>query len=66
MYGHVDACLGLPGVFTFIALFIFCGMIYYLIESWAMEHENDNINEILVFNEDYTQVIIIYCDHIHA
>ena len=66
MYSHVDACLWVSGLFTFIALYVICSVIYDIIDSWASDYENDNIDEILVFDEDYTQVFIVYCDHTHA
>ena len=65
MYSHMDACLWVSGLFTFIAIYVICSVIYYVIDLWAVEYENDSVCEILVFNEDYTEVFIIYCDDTH-
>ena len=42
--------------------YIVCNVIYELMELWTFEYNSDNVCEILIINENYTEVIIIYCD----
>ena len=58
MDGHVDTCLWISGLLTFMAFYIVLSVIYYFIELWPYEYNNDD-SELLVFNEDYTEVVII-------
>ena len=67
MDGHVDTSLWFCGLLTFMAFYIVLSVIYYCIELWPYEYHNDD-SEILVFNEDYTEVFIInfYYDDEHS
>ena len=62
----MNASLWFCGLLTFITFYVICSVIYYFIELWPYEYENDNDSEILVFNEDYTEVFVIYCDDTHS
>ena len=62
MDGHVDTCLWFYGLLTVMIFYIVCNVICELMELWTFEYNNDNVCEILIINENYTEVIIIYCD----
>ena len=66
MDSHVNAGLWFCGLFTFIGFYVICSVIYYFIELLTYEYESDIDNEILVFNEGYTEVFIIYCEDTHS
>ena len=62
MDGHVDTCLWFYGLLTVMIIYIVYNVIYELMELWTFEYNSDNVCEILIINENYTEVIIIYCD----
>ena len=68
MDSHVDTSLWFCGLLTFMAFYIVLSVLYYFIELWPYEHDNNDDSEILVFNEDYTEVFIInfYYDDEHS
>ena len=67
MDSHVDTSLWFCGLLTFMAFYIVLSVVYYFIELWPYEYDNDD-SEILVFNEDYTEVFIVnfYYDDEHS
>ena len=49
------------GWLSFGIIFVILALIYYLIDIWYYEDDNDNNNsEIIVFNEDNTDICVIY------
>ena len=66
---HADTCIWFSGLLTFMAFYIVLNVIYYFIELWPYDNNNNDESDILVFNEDYTEVFIIsfyYDDDEHS
>ena len=64
-----DTCIWFSGLLTFMAFYIVLNVIYYFIELWPYDNNNNDESDILVFNEDYTEVFIInfyYDDDEHS
>ena len=60
MDSHVETGVWLCGLITFIAFYKILSIIYYFIEIWPYENDNNlDDSEILVFNEDYTEIFVI-------
>ena len=60
MDSHVETGVWLCGLLTFMAFYIVLSVIYYFIEIWPYENDNNNDDsEIYVFNEDYTELYVI-------
>ena len=60
MDSHVETGVWLCGLLTFMAFYIVLSIIYYFIEIWPYENDNNNDDsEIYVFNEDYTELYVI-------
>ena len=68
MDSHVDTSLWFCGLLTFMAFYIVLSVLYYFIELWPYEYDNNDDSELLVFNEDYSEVFIInfYYDDEHS
>ena len=65
----MDTCIWFSGLLTFMAFYIVLNVIYYFIELWPYDNNNNDESDILVFNEDYTEVFIInfyYDDDEHS
>ena len=65
----MDTCIWFCGLLTFMAFYIVLSVIYYFIELWPYDNNNNDESDILVFNEDYTEVFIInfyYDDDEHS
>ena len=49
------------GWLSFVIIFTILALIYYLIDIWSYENDNDNNDsEILIFYEDNTDICVIY------
>ena len=49
------------GWLSFVIIFTILALIYYLIDIWSYENDNDNNDsDILVFYENNTDICVIY------
>ena len=61
MDNHVHMGVWCVGWLSFGIIFVILALIYYLIDTWYYENDNNNNDsEILVFNEDNTDICVIY------
>ena len=61
MDNHVHMGVWCVGWLSFVIIFTILALIYYLIDIWSYENDNDNNDsEILVFYEDNTDICILY------
>ena len=63
MDGHVDACLWSYGLLIVMIFYIVYNVTLEFIELWTFEYnDNNDISEIVIVYDNYSEVIIIYFD----
>ena len=63
MDGHVDACLWSYGLLIVMIFYIVYNVTLEFIELWTFEYnDNNDISEIVIVYDNFSEVIIIYFD----
>ena len=58
----MDACLWSYGLLIVMIFYIVYNVTLEFIELWTFEYNNNNINEIVIVYDNFSEVIIIYFD----
>ena len=62
MDGHVDACLWSYGLLIVMIFYIAYNVTLEFIELWTFEYNENNVSEIVIVYDNFSEVIIIYFD----